>query len=268
MVGAEDVDRAVEAALELVDEIRDVGGEVRRRPVRSSGRATRSFSSPYADRARPERAVLLVRVEPRQQLGQPLLDLALARPRVEVDAEALERLLDLLAASPATGSPGSRASSSMYVAVVAVLGRLLPAPHRLDRRAEAVHLRAGVVVVVLALDVVPANSSRRATESPYAPFRADATVIGPVGFADTISTWTRSAARPSRRRTPSPASRIARERVDEPRVGEEEVDEARAGDLGALDLGQRLPPQSASSAASSRGACRRAPASRSAAFVA
>ena len=36
---------------------------------------------------------------------------------------------------------------------------------------------------------MPANSSWRATESPIAPFRAEATVIGPVGLAETISTW-------------------------------------------------------------------------------
>jgi hypothetical protein len=35
---------------------------------------------------------------------------------------------------------------------------------------------------------LPANSSWRATESPIAPFRAEATVSGPVGFAETIST--------------------------------------------------------------------------------
>jgi hypothetical protein len=33
MVGPEDVDRPVEAALELVDQIDDVGGAVRRRPA-------------------------------------------------------------------------------------------------------------------------------------------------------------------------------------------------------------------------------------------
>ena len=42
----------------------------------------------------------------------------------------------------------------MYVAVVAVLRWLLPAPRRFDRLPEAIHLRAGVVVVVLALDLV------------------------------------------------------------------------------------------------------------------
>ncbi len=41
------------------------------------------------------------------------------------------------------------------LALVAVLGRLLAAPRRLDGRCETLHLRAGVVVVVLALDLVP-----------------------------------------------------------------------------------------------------------------
>src|SRR3546814_6757018 len=36
----------------------------------------------------------LVRVEPREELGQACLQLALLRPAVEVDAEALQRRLD------------------------------------------------------------------------------------------------------------------------------------------------------------------------------
>jgi hypothetical protein len=90
------------------------------------------------------------------------------------------------------------------VALVAVLGRVLPAPDRLDRLAELVHLRARVVVVVLALDLVAADSRRRASESPIAPFRAAETTIGPVGFAETISTCTRS--RRSRNPPPKPGS--------------------------------------------------------------
>ena len=50
VVGAEHVDRAVEAALELVDEVDDVGGVVGRRSALSAERtSTRSLSSPYAD---------------------------------------------------------------------------------------------------------------------------------------------------------------------------------------------------------------------------
>ena len=60
-------------------------------------------------------------------------------------------------------------------------------------------------------------------------------MIGPVGFAETISTWTRSAARAAPPPNASPSSRISPSADDEPLVAEEEVDEARAGDLGALD---------------------------------
>ena len=98
--------------------------------------------------------------------------------------------------------------------------------------------------------------------------RADETGIGPVGFAETISTWTRS-----RRSAPPPPYAVPvledlGERRREPLVAEEEVDEARAGDLGALDHLERRRPPRAISAAISRGGRRRAPASRSATFVA
>ena len=88
------------------------------------------------------------------------------------------------------------------VALVAVLGRLLPAPHRLDRGAEPVHLRAGVVVVVLALDLV-AGELEQARDASRRTRRCgrEATVIGPVGFAETISTWTRCPVALRRRRT-------------------------------------------------------------------
>ena len=64
--------------------------------------------------------------------------------------------------------------------------------------------------------------------------RACATVIGPVGFADTISTWTRS--RSSVRARPELETRRhdLSNAVDEPGVGEPEVDEAGACPLGAL----------------------------------
>ena len=78
-------------------------------------------------------------------------------------------------------------------------------------------------------------------------------MIGPVGFAETISTWTRS------RRSGEPAAvAVARledlaERLAEPGGREPEVDEARPGDLGALDLVAARRPSPASSSASSRG---------------
>src|SRR3954451_15968158 len=83
------------------------------------------------------------------QRRQVALERALRRPRVEVDAEALHRGLDPLEharhrvalLAPELGD---------VVASVAVLGRLLAEPGRLDGGAEALHLRTGVVVVVLA----------------------------------------------------------------------------------------------------------------------
>jgi hypothetical protein len=70
-----------------------------------------------------------------------------------VDPEALERRLDLSEhswhrISRLLGEPGDVGT------VIAVLGRLLAAPHGLDGVPEAVHLGAGVVVVVLPLDGV------------------------------------------------------------------------------------------------------------------
>ena len=54
-----------------------------------------------------------------------------------------------------TGSPSSRGQLLDVLAAVAVLGRRLAASQRFDRGAEELHLTAGVVVVVLALDLVP-----------------------------------------------------------------------------------------------------------------
>ena len=166
VVRAEDVHRSVEAALELVAHVRDVGGVVRVRAVGADDDAVLVVAE--ARRRRPDRAVLLVRLDRGEHLRHVLLDLALAAPRVDVDAEPLERRLDRLAHR--RDGIVSREVAEV-VAVVAVLGRLLPAPHRLDRRAELVHLRAGVVVVVLALDVVarrleePRDRSRRTRRS-------------------------------------------------------------------------------------------------------
>ena len=71
-----------------------------------------------------------------------------------MDAEPLERPLDLL--QHQRHRIALQGGEVVDVCTpIAVLGRLLPAPHRLDRRPESLHLRARVVVVVLALDLVP-----------------------------------------------------------------------------------------------------------------
>ena len=128
----------------------------------------------------------------------------------------------------------------MYVAPVAVLGRLLPAPHRLDRGAEAVHLRAGVVVVVLALDRVAREleQPRDAVAVRAVPRGGDRDRAGRVRRhhldLDPLAGSRRAGAvvladlgRPPRRRTASVSHRLTK---------------PGPGDLGALDLGQRRRP--------------------------
>src|SRR5581483_171909 len=92
-------------------------------------------------------------VELGEELAHALLDLALVCPRVEVNPETLERLLD-----PQTHRGhriGRTDELGEVFAAVAVLWRFLPTHDGGDRLAKAVHLRAGVVVVVLARDPVP-----------------------------------------------------------------------------------------------------------------
>ena len=97
VVGAKYVDRAVEAPLELVGEIDDICGAVGRSAT--LGRRANQHAVGVVTvfrRASPDGAVLLVGVEPRQELSETALEPALQGPGVEVDAEAVERTLDLL----------------------------------------------------------------------------------------------------------------------------------------------------------------------------
>ena len=156
-----------------------------------------------------------------------------------MDAEALERRLDAVQHLLDRVARALRELLDVR-AVVAVLRRLLPAPRGLDGRAKAFHLRAGVVVVVLARDVVPA-------EGEQAPDRVSVRAVPRVRDRD----------RPGRVRRhhldlhalaplgPAAAELLARvedraERADEPGVDEEEIDEAGPCRLRALDLRQRL----------------------------
>ena len=152
MVGAEDVDEPVEALRILPAHVGRIGGEIRRRAVGTDEDAVLLVA--VCRRAGPQRRLLLVRVEERDRLRDLGLDDALALEGVELDPEPLERCFDQ-AQHPrhrVTLVPRERGD---VVAVVAVLGRLLATADGLDRRAKAVHLPAGVVVVVLALDRVP-----------------------------------------------------------------------------------------------------------------
>ena len=126
------------------------------------------------------------------------------------------------------------------VALVAVLGRLLAAPDApRPTRGSAPSARRRRCSSTRARPRCPANSSRRATESPYAPFRAEATVIGPVGLAETISTCTVSRLLGRAAAVARPGGEDLGQRLAEPRRRQPEVDEARARDLRALDLVQR-----------------------------
>ena len=152
VIRSEDVDQAVEAVRVLAADVRGVLREVRRC-------ATGADEHPILvvtvrARARPHGRVLLEGVEERNRIRNLGLDLGLARAGVELDAEALEGSLHR-GEHPGNGVARIRSELVHVLAVISVLGRLFASPQRLDRRVEALHLRARVVVVVLALDLVP-----------------------------------------------------------------------------------------------------------------
>ena len=267
MVGAEDVDRAVEAPLELVHEVGDVRRAIGGRAVvRAQEDAVLLVA--VGRRARPERTVLLVRVEPRQQLGQPLLELALAAPAVEVDAEALERGLDLL--QHQRHRIALRRRDRRCRRLVAVLGRLLPAPGGLDRRPEPLHLAARVVVVVLALHRVAGEVEQARDGVAVGAVAGGGDRDRPGGIRGDHLHLHALRLLGAARAVRVPGGQDLAERRGEPLVAEEEVDEARPGDLGALDrLEPALRPRrsrprspAAAAAAPPRAAARRSSRSR------
>ena len=240
VVGAEDVDRTVEAAIELVHQVDDVGGAVRGRPA-ALGRADDHpvVLVSVRRRAQPDGAVLLVRVQPGHVAPRSRCSSSLcSAQRVEVDAEALERGLDLREHRRNRVAVQLGESQFDVLALVAVLGRLLSASPRLDGRAEALDLHAGVVVVVLALDLVPGEVEQpRDRVADTRRCGRPTTVIGPVGFAETISTWMRClAVGPGGSEARSGAEHLA-QRLAVPLARQPQVHEPWAGDLGALHLG-------------------------------
>src|SRR5262249_4194623 len=130
VVGAEHVDRTLETALELVGKVDDVGRPVGRTPTLLRRQAPDSVVVvAVLRRSGPDRLDLLVRVEPGQEPSEATLELALQGPGVEVDAKAVERVLDLLE-HPRNRVARARRELVDVRAAIAGLGRLLPTPPR------------------------------------------------------------------------------------------------------------------------------------------
>ena len=179
MIRTPHVDQVIEPTGELVDQVRAIGAEVRVPAV-----------APHEDtvlvvaerrRAEPDGALGLIGVARGAELVDRLRDLALAGERrlgdvgVEPDVEPCEGRVD--PAQDALGGSPTHRGQPLFIrercppgfrgrelatelidvrAVVAVLGDLgrtseMAQVARVHRGAEAVHLTAGVVVVVLAL---------------------------------------------------------------------------------------------------------------------
>ena len=126
--------------------------------------STRSSSSPYADE-RAQTAPSFSYVSSRGRNSGSRCSSSLCFAHESKWMRKRSSVSSIRCSICGTGSSGQLRQLGDVVAVVAVLGRLLPAPARLDRGAEAVHLRAGVVVVVLALDVVAGEARAAARPS-------------------------------------------------------------------------------------------------------
>src|SRR5205807_7729550 len=105
-------------------------------------------------RARPKRPFGLVRVELRQDLRHRTFELPLVAPRVDRDAKRLDLRTDLLE-HRLHGIAVTGGDLVDVLAHVAALGRILAAPSCLDRLSKELDLPAGIVEVVLLLDLVP-----------------------------------------------------------------------------------------------------------------
>ena len=258
VVGAPDVDEVVEAAVELLGDVADVGREVGRF-------AGGSVDDPVlvvaeGGRAEPDRAVLLVDMAALAQAldrsGDPALvvEPRLARPDVEMHAERLEAGLDPFA--DATGRPptddgrgigavgggggpdvvGDGRHQVMDVgALVAVLGHRLTALERGDGRAQVADLRTRIVEVVLARDPLAAGLED-ATEQ-VADERA--TSVADVERPGRVGGHELDVDRPGAGRgDATPGGRIGEDRGDrrlERLVAQTEVEEPRRRHLGARD---------------------------------
>ena len=192
-------------------------------------------------RPRPERALRLVGVDRLERLGDLGLDDALPLERVEMDTEPLEGRLDLLE-HPRHRVPRLPRELDDVLAAIAVLGRLLAAANRLDGLPEALHLRAGVVVVVLALDPVPGELEQACDRVAVraVPCRRDGDRAGGVRGDELDLDLLGRVGRARSERAPGGEDR--RRAGPEPRVVDGDVEEARAGHVDTLDALERSDP--------------------------
>ena len=201
----------------------DVGGEVGRLAVGALEHAVLVVAE--RRRAQPQRALGAVGVPCSSQARERAARSALGRPRAASargtscrtrrgSAASVARMRSIISSTPSAAERRRRRSSAApgicsrelghVVALVAVLGRRLAAGAGADRLAERGDLRARVVEVVLA----PRPRGRAKLEQPRAARRRRRrggrwpAVSGPVGLAETNSTWIRSrGVRPCRRRS-------------------------------------------------------------------
>ena len=212
--------------------------------------STLSFSSPERRGAQPARALVLVHVL--AELLEHAVDRAvvvhgaLREEAVEVDAKPVERALDplhhvldaehgeLLRRRAPRRRSISAASSRDVLALVAALGRLLAAGAGADRLAEQPHLRAVVVDVVLALDLVAGEleQARERVADRGAARRRDRHRPGRVR-ADELDEHPLAAAAAAE--VVALGDRVGDGAV-EPALAHEQVEEARARDVDPLDV--------------------------------
>ena len=213
------------------------------------------------ERAQPDGTVLLVRVEPAAcSFGEPLLELALERPGVEMDAEALERRLDLRQ-HRGHGVAVQLGQRVHVLTLVAVLRRLLAAADGVHGCPELLHLRAGVVVVVLALDLVPGQleQSRDGVADRAVPGRGDGDRAGRVR-RDHLDLDALPRLRPGGSEARPRAEDLA-QRLAVPLARQPQVDEARPGHLPrARPPAARPPARPAPPRSPAAGACAHRPA--------
>ena len=231
MVGAQNVDRTIEAAFELVPDVGDVGGVVEVRTVLGTDQRTILVVAVGA-RPRPDRSFRLVGVQLRQDAGNFLFDLALMAPAVDRDpklrdlpADFAEHVLDRVDVE--------RRELIDVLALVATLRQLLAAPACLHGGAEEVHLPAGVVEVVLALDFVA-----RVGEQPCDRVAVGAVACGTDGERSGGIRRDQLDLEPLASLGSSGAvvwSDLT-ERLSQPLSRDPDVEKAGPGDLGPLDL--------------------------------